>query len=46
MDKRWREQQKTEFREMDEDHDGFLTKDELLVKIKFIFRFFLNIQSF
>lgn len=31
MDKRWLEEQKNEFREMDEDHNGVLTKDELLV---------------
>jgi Ca2+-binding EF-hand superfamily protein len=31
MDKRWLEEQKQEFREMDEDKDGILTKDELLV---------------
>ena len=31
MDKRWLEEQRNEFREMDENHDGILTKDELLV---------------
>jgi Ca2+-binding EF-hand superfamily protein len=30
MDKRWLEEQKQEFHEMDEDNDGVLTKDELL----------------
>ncbi|CAF1347028.1 unnamed protein product [Adineta ricciae] len=30
MDKRWLEEQRNEFREMDENHDGILTKDELL----------------
>ncbi|CAF1034990.1 unnamed protein product [Adineta steineri] len=30
MDKRWLEDQKREFHEMDEDKDGVLTKDELL----------------
>ena len=31
MDKRWLEEQKREFHEFDEDNDGILTKDELLV---------------
>ena len=30
MDKRWLEEQKREFHEMDENQDGILTKDELL----------------
>ncbi|CAF2536738.1 unnamed protein product [Rotaria sp. Silwood2] len=30
MDKRWLEEQKREFHEMDENNDGILTKDELL----------------
>ncbi|UJR07816.1 hypothetical protein I4U23_012099 [Adineta vaga] len=30
MDKRWLAEQQREFREMDENHDGILTKDELL----------------
>lgn len=30
MDKRWLEEQKREFHEMDENKDGVLTKDELL----------------
>lgn len=33
MDKRWLEEQKREFHEMDENQDGILTKDELLVNI-------------
>ena len=32
MDKRWLEEQKKEFHEMDENNDGVLTKEELLVK--------------
>ena len=32
MDKRWLKEQKEEFHEMDEDNDGMLSKDELLVK--------------
>jgi Ca2+-binding EF-hand superfamily protein len=35
--KRLFEQQKQEFQEMDEDGDGFLTKDELLVGISFLY---------
>ena len=35
MDKRWLNEQKEEFREMDEDHDGLLTKDELTVNGSF-----------
>ena len=31
MDKRWLNEQKEEFREMDEDHDGVLIKEELMV---------------
>ena len=31
MDKRWLEEQKREFHEMDENNDGILTKEELLV---------------
>ena len=31
MDKRWLEEQRREFREMDIDADGILTRDELLV---------------
>lgn len=34
MDKRWLEEQKREFHEFDEDHDGVLTRDELLVRIE------------
>jgi Ca2+-binding EF-hand superfamily protein len=36
MDKRWLEEQKQEFREMDEDKDGVLTKEELLVNDLFL----------
>jgi Ca2+-binding EF-hand superfamily protein len=31
MDKRWLEEQKREFREMDVNKDGSLTREELLV---------------
>jgi len=31
MVKQWSEEQKIEFHEMDENEDGFLTRDELLV---------------
>jgi len=33
MDKKWIEAQKNEFRELDENGDGILTKDELLVEM-------------
>lgn len=36
MDKRWLKEQKEEFHEMDENHDGVLTKDELLVRSFFV----------
>jgi hypothetical protein len=32
MDKRWLEEQKREFHEMDENNDGILIRDELLVE--------------
>jgi Ca2+-binding EF-hand superfamily protein len=34
MDKKWLEEQRREFREMDENRDGLLTRDELLVEIR------------
>jgi len=40
LDKKWSEQQRTEFHEMDEDNDGVLTRDELLVWIKFCLNLF------
>lgn len=36
MDQRWAERQKVEFHEMDENNDGVLSRDELLVYITFI----------
>jgi len=36
MDRRWAERQKVEFHEMDENNDGVLSRDELLVYITFI----------
>jgi hypothetical protein len=33
MDKKWLEEQRREFHEMDENGDGLLTPDELLVEI-------------
>ncbi len=33
MDKKWIDAQKKEFRELDENGDGILTKDELLVEM-------------
>jgi hypothetical protein len=36
MDRKWLEEQKKEFHEMDENNDGVLTKDELLVKKFFL----------
>jgi hypothetical protein len=46
VDRRWAEQQRIEFHEMDEDKDGILSRDELLVlihphlfnSIEFVFR--------
>ncbi len=38
MDKRWLEEQKREFHEMDENNDGILIRDELLVEF-FVWNF-------
>ena len=40
MDQRWLDEQKREFHEMDENNDGILTKDELLVTIYYFRRLY------
>jgi hypothetical protein len=43
-EKRWIDQQKIEFHEIDENGDGTLTRDELLVKTEFVL--FLKFRLF
>ena len=35
MDKKWLQEQKDEFLEIDENHDGMLSKEELMVNLSF-----------
>lgn len=37
MDRRWVNEQKEEFRQMDENNDGILSRDELMVRSYFLF---------
>ena len=46
MDKRWLEEQKREFHEMDVDGNGLLTREELLVNFLVAFRSDTKLVSF